>query len=93
MICRGCGNQAAHIVRTRYLEGIAEEVCNGCEGALHMGLSAADVYFPGQPYHDENIGDHKTSPGGEWITSKRHKAERLRALGLREAGDRKHGAR
>lgn len=90
LLCAGCGNGSALVVRSVYLLEGKVETCDKCGGVPLV--SCPDVFFD-KPYHDANIGDHKSSPGGEWITSKKHKADRLKALGLREAGDRKRGAR
>ena len=90
MMCRGCGNQKAYVLRSLHENGVLVEFCNLC--ASEKPVSLPDVYFR-EPYHDENLGDHKKSPDGVWVTSKRHKSQLMAEQGLREAGDRRHGAR
>ena len=51
--------------------------------------SVADVYFR-KPYMDENLSD---GPQPVEIRSRAHKAQLMRARGVREAGDRVHGSR
>ena len=94
MICRTCGNQNAVRIHIFYDSESATrtETCDSC-GALG-NLYAPDVYFD-RPYLDPNLvtpKDHN-SPDGIWVESKRHKAQLLKEQGLRECGDRVHGAR
>lgn len=93
--CEGCGNPnpwARHPKKETYTGKWFEE-CNRCFDPSIP--SHPDVYFR-QPYYDENLHDFD-SPGydpkrGTWITSKAHKAYVMKKLGVREAGDRKHGS-
>jgi len=52
------------------------------------------VFFQ-KPYLDPHLIDPKDPKqhNGVWIESKRHKAEIMKKLGWREAGDRVHGGR
>ena len=90
MTCGGCGNQSAVAVRLTYEAGQRIEMCDlpSCGGVT---VSAKrDVYFR-QPYVDQNLADAK-NPFGTEIRSARHKAQVLKAQGLREDGDRHHGS-
>lgn len=84
MKCENCKNENAHRIRF-YGGGI--QVCDKCgmAGSSHV----YDVYWDGKP--EENLAD---GPDGKPITflSKGQKAAYLRERGLREAGDRVHGA-
>ena len=88
MLCLGCGNQQAY--RT-FTTATGFECCDKC-GALGS-LDVPDVYFPG-PYIDPNLGhpDRPCEKDGVLVLSKRHKAMLLKEQGLREVGDRRHGA-
>lgn len=98
MECRGCKNQQATRIRTVYkAEGI-EETCDGCKPKSYGGSFMPDVYYGyGSGEHtEENIAYPNGHPkAGEPIpfSSKRGKAEAMKMAGIREAGDRKHGAR
>lgn len=91
MICAGCGNPGAVVVRSWFENGYYTEVCNdkNC-GDLAMPWRP-DVYFR-KPELVENLGDEH-NPHGILVESKRHKANLLRQQGLREDGDRHHGSR
>lgn len=90
MTCGGCGNQTAVALRLRYDGGQRIEMCDlrSC-GGVTIG-ARPDVYFR-QPYTDPNLADAK-NPFGMEIRSQKHKAEVLKAQGLREDGDRHHGS-
>lgn len=79
MRCNGCGNEKALHVRI----GKGFEICDKC-GSLPT-TSLPDVFFEGTGYFDENLAD-KQHPKGQYIHSRRQKAEIIRKLGLREAG-------
>jgi len=88
MICGGCGNKDAY----RYKMRNGVEYCNAC---ANLGaLAQPDAYFRG-PYLDTNLVDVNDPKGrdGTFITSKRHKVEVMKKLGVREVGDRVGGAR
>lgn len=93
--CEGCQNPnpwARHSKKERFTGKWYEE-CNRCFDPSIA--SNPDVYFR-QPYWDENLCDYD-SPNfvygkGTWVTSKTHKAYLLKKLGVRESGDRVHGA-
>jgi hypothetical protein len=44
-------------------------------------------------YLDSNITDPVKAPHGTMITSRSHKAEVMKANGLKEVGDKRHGSR
>lgn len=92
MICSGCGNRFPTVTRTwfdresrRFLE-----VCNSADCGNLKPPTFHDVWVP-KPYFDPNLGD-ENNPHGRMIESKGHKAKVLKELGLREDGDRYHGA-
>lgn len=88
MICHGCGNQKAYGLQVSYDKyGGKLETCNGCGG--FFGTSP-DVYFK-QPYVDEHIASPE-HPNPKFISSRREKKFWLDKCGLRESGDRVHGA-
>lgn len=86
MICLNCNSTEAKIWR-KCEDGT--ESCNNCSNVRNPGLP--DVYFK-QPYFDPNLADKK-NPQGRWIDSKGQKAQIMKDIGVREAGDKKHGAR
>lgn len=88
MLCNGCGNTTA----TRIRISESYEVCDSCGGL--GSLSVPDVFFD-KPYLDPHLVDVKKpeQKDGVWIESRRHKAEVMRTLGVREFGDRRGGAR
>ncbi len=89
MVCDACGNPTA--TRMRFFGG---GKC-GCDKCLNIGsIQFSDVYFR-EPYLDPNLVD-PTKPeqkNGVWIESREQKADIMRRLGWREAGDKKHGCR
>jgi hypothetical protein len=88
MECKGCGNQKAYGLQIKYTkEGVKEESCNKC-GAYFNGL--IDVYFK-QPYVDEHLASEE-HPEPKHINSRSDKKYWLEKCGLRESGDRVHGA-
>jgi len=90
MICRGCGNQS-HRTMTKVSEsGQLAECCDQCSrGTFNAGLP--DVHWSGHPHYEEFITDNMGSP--IYLKSRRHKAEVMRSLEMREAGDRVGGKR
>ena len=88
MECSGCGNPNAYRLRAR----AGFEVCDRCGRLSNVRVS--DVYFR-EPYLDPHLIDTKKpeQKDGVWISSREQKARIMRELGVREAGDRKHGAR
>ena len=66
--------------------------CDKCGGLRAM--SQPDAYFK-EPYRDSNLVDvnDPSTRDGIFIKSKRHKAEVMKKLGVREVGDRVGGAR
>lgn len=97
MVCNGCGNEEAHKVRIRYDQGQEKdrnkertkiETCDRCED---FTVHTYDAYFR-EPSFEENLADSK-HPQGQWVTSKGHKARLMREQGVKESGDRQHGAR
>jgi hypothetical protein len=90
VVCNGSGNQDAWRTRTKG----GEECCDVCGRLGISGADVPDVYFAG-PYVDPNLAhpDRPWEANGVLVTSKRHKAQLMAEQGLREAGDRKGGAR
>ena len=94
--CEGCGNDNpwARHPKKEALTGQVFEECNRCfDPSIPKN---PDVYFR-TPYWDPNLFDFD-SPGfdpkrGTFITSKAHKAYVMKKLGVREAGDTRHGSR
>ena len=92
MKCGGCSNEHAyHIVYRGEGSGLVE-CCDRC-GNLGS-ISVPDVYLgPGGGVRvEENLADPKTGKPIPFQT-KKEKAEIMKMLGVREAGDRFHGAR
>lgn len=89
MICNACGNQNAIRFQMRESGG---SCCDHC-GTLRS-VDNPDVFFSG-PYLDPNLVDvnKPEQKRGVWIESRRQKAEIMKKLGVREAGDKKHGTR
>lgn len=64
------------------------ETCNYCDS---FTVNTFDAYFK-EPHFVEHLATPQ-HPHGQWVTSKAHKARLMREQGVREAGDRHHGAR
>lgn len=90
MICDGCGNQDARIIRTYAKETGLVEYCDSHSCGDLKAPWLPDVHFPG-PHFSEHLGD-ASNPHGVFVESKRHKARLLAAQGLREDGDKVHGS-
>ena len=87
MLCRGCGNTEAYRIRSGYYKNeqgqrTAYDVCDKCGDVRNISLSP-DVSDVKEPYFDPNLCD-KEHKHGQWISSRGHKAEILKKLGLRE---------
>ena len=65
--------------------------CNAC-GQSSNSFRFSDVYFK-EAYFDPHIAHPENSPRGNQIRSREHKAFLMRELGLKEKGDKVHGAR
>ena len=94
--CDGCGNDKAWSI-TYKKEAISGKIYPECNKCFDPSISHnPDVYFK-QPYWDEHLMDWDdptcNNATGTWIRSKEHKAYVMKKLGIREAGDRKHGFR
>ncbi len=89
MTCDSCGNKSA--TRLSYSQG--KDSCDRC-GNLGK-ITFADVFFDQKKgaYLDSNITDPVKAPHGTMITSRSHKAEVMKANGLKEVGDKRHGSR
>ena len=91
MECRNCGNKAAYNVRTVYDDGRLEDSCDRCGG---VRTTLYDAYCPTGGYFDEHLShpDKPASYGGTFVPDKATTARLMKEYGLREAGDRVHGA-
>lgn len=78
-------------MRTIYDGGEPYDQCNLCDSSCRVASGVPDVYWPGQPHYNDNLVDKATGKP-VLLTSKRHKAEVMKKLGVVEAGDRYHGA-
>jgi predicted nucleic acid-binding Zn ribbon protein len=87
MKCNNCGNDHATVWKLGFEDNKPWEQCDGC-GAQSRGVP--DIYFKGS-YMDENLSS-ESHPGPKFITSRQEKKMWLEKCGLREAGDRVHGA-
>lgn len=87
MNCGGCGNKEAY----RISATPAGESCDKCAPSLGT-FHFADVYFKG-PGFEPHLADPEKSPKGNFVTSRSHKAQLMRDLGVKEVGDKLHGAR
>lgn len=65
--------------------------CNAC-GPSSSAFKFSDVYFK-EPYFDPHIAHPESSPRGNQIRSREHKAILMKEFGLKEKGDKVHGAR
>src|SRR3974390_116250 len=88
MVCNRCGNKVAYRMHFSS-EGSCCDLC----GNLRP-VSLGDVYFR-KPYLDPHLIDvnNPLQKDGVWIESKEHKKKIMDKLGVKEAGDRVHGAR
>jgi hypothetical protein len=86
MTCSGCSNKEA----TRISYSSKGETCDRCGNLGAFKFS--DVFFKA-PYFDANITDPVKAPHGTQINSRQHKADVMRANGLKEVGDKRHGSR
>ena len=89
MNCAGCGNKSAH----RISYSSKGESCNSCGNPGK--ITFADVFFDQKKgaYLDENVTNPVSAPHGTMITSRSHKAQVMKANGLKEVGDKRHGSR
>ena len=89
MKCASCGADPAIAIRASIIGGTLVEGCYYCAGIRPR--ATPDVYFS-KPYFDSNLADAQ-NPHGVMIHSKRHKAHVMSEQGVREDGDKYHGAR
>lgn len=89
MTCDSCNNTEA--VRLSYSGG--KETCDRCGSVPKFKFS--DVFFPAGsgPRFETNLAHPDKSPLGSMVYSREHKAQLMRDLGVRESGDKVHGAR
>lgn len=92
--CQGCGNPHwFHSKITFGKHGMREE-CDRCSSVTFSGNP--DVYFR-ESYLDPNLLDPDSKNPQDWkgthIHSRQQKADLMKKLGVREAGDRVRGAR
>lgn len=94
MECSGCGNKDAHKVRMVFVSGEKYESCNACDVSSSSSPLNPDIsYLYGSgTYTEENICDPQTLRPIPF-SSKREKWEAMKRAGVREMGDKKHGAR
>lgn len=88
MDCKGCGNKSAY----RMSFSTLGESCDRCGSSSLGTFRFSDVYFK-TPGFEEHLSDPEKSPRGNYVESREHKAMLMRNLGLREVGDKVHGAR
>lgn len=88
MTCSGCGNQEAHHLS---FNTAGECSCNAC-GSRAGSFKFSDVYFKG-PGFESHLADPDKSPKGNFVNSREQKAMLMKQLGVREVGDKVHGAR
>lgn len=97
MACRGCGNAEAVRTKTTYTLSGLTEVCDKCSPAKISGYLVDVWYGYGSGEHtEENIcypKGHEKEGQPIPFSSRQGKAEAMKIAGIREAGDRKHGAR
>lgn len=86
MTCETCGNTEA--VRLSYSS--KGQNCNKCGDIPKFKFD--DVYFK-RAYFDPNIAHPDHSPLGNEIRSRSQKSFLMKELGMRESGDKFHGAR
>lgn len=88
MKCK-CGNQSAY----RISYSSSGESCDRC-GKLGS-FTFSDVFFDQRKgaHFIPNLADPNKSQMGTLVTSRSHKAQVMRELGVKESGDRTHGAR
>lgn len=72
-----------------YHGGELHEACDRC-GAVGS-VKNPDVFFQGEYFEPHFATDGQ--PHGQVVTSKSHKAQIMRELGVRESGDKVHGSR
>lgn len=92
--CGTCTSTEYYYWRVRFdAAGTRTQFCSSCFDGSMPSL-APDVYFDsskGANQIDPNLCDRYTGPIA--FSSKREKAAIMKRLGLREAGDKEHGAR
>lgn len=97
MTCRNCKNEHAYSLTTFLVEGVFNDRCDRC-GDSNRGSISPDVWYGyGSGTHtEENIAYPNGHPqAGQPIPfwDKSSKKRAMEQAGVREAGDRKHGAR
>lgn len=75
-------------------KGRLRQICDRKSCGALGPMAQRDVYFR-KAYFDPNLGDpnNVNEQDGAYISSRGEKAARLKKFGLREAGDKIHGAR
>ena len=68
------------------------ESCDKCGGVGMSPFKFSDVYFKA-PGFEPHLADPEKSPKGNFVRSREHKAQLMREIGVKETGDKVHGAR
>lgn len=63
-----------------------QAMCPQCGVATKRLISPTRLQLDIEPYFDENLADAKTSPAGQWVTSRQHKRQIMKEQGLVEVG-------
>jgi len=92
VVCSGCGNLNAYVVRVGYAGKERVENCDQCGNLKPPATYDTYLGSKGGVRVEENITEPGTGRPIPYAT-KGEKAAILKRLNLREAGDRVHGAR
>ena len=68
------------------------EACDACSKSTMSAFRFSDVFFQ-KPGLEPHLAHPDHSPKGNFVRSREHKAVLMRELGVREVGDKVHGAR
>ena len=88
MVCNGCQNKHAY----RMSFSSSGETCNACAPSTMSSFRFSDVFFQ-KPGFEPHLAHPENSPKGNFVHSREHKAALMRELGVKEVGDKVHGAR
>ena len=63
-----------------------EMQCSECMAPMTRLISPTRIMCDIEPYFDENLGDAKKCPEGQWVKSRQHRKNIMKEQGLREIG-------
>ncbi len=62
-----------------------QKACD-CGAIMQRLISPTRIQCDIEPYFDENLGDSRKCPNGQWVTSRQDRKRKMKELGLAEIG-------